>query len=41
MRELDPDLPLFNVRTLVDHVETNLVFRRVPASTRSTSSSAA
>jgi predicted permease len=28
---LDPDLPLFNVRTLVDHVETNLVFRRVPA----------
>ncbi len=31
MRELDPDLPLFNVRTLVDHVETNLVFRRVPA----------
>jgi putative ABC transport system permease protein len=31
MRDLDPDLPLFNVRTLVDHVETNLVFRRVPA----------
>ena len=31
MRELDPDLPLFNVRTLDDHVETNLVFRRVPA----------
>ena len=31
MRELDPDLPLFNIRTLVDHVETNLVFRRVPA----------
>ena len=28
---LDSDLPLFNVRTLVDHVETNLVFRRVPA----------
>jgi len=28
---LDPDLPLFNVRTLDDHVETNLVFRRVPA----------
>jgi putative ABC transport system permease protein len=31
IRGLDPDLPLFNVRTLVDHVETNLVFRRVPA----------
>ena len=31
VRELDPDLPLFNVRSLVDHVETNLVFRRVPA----------
>ena len=31
IRDLDPDLPLFNVRTLVDHVETNLVFRRVPA----------
>jgi predicted permease len=30
-RTLDADLPLFNVRTLVDHVETNLVFRRVPA----------
>jgi putative ABC transport system permease protein len=31
MRDLDPDLPIFNVRTLVDHVDTNLVFRRVPA----------
>jgi predicted permease len=31
VRGLDGDLPLFNVRTLVDHVETNLVFRRVPA----------
>jgi putative ABC transport system permease protein len=28
---LDPDLPLFNIRTMVDHIETNLVFRRVPA----------
>lgn len=28
---IDPDLPVFNVRTLSDHVETNLVFRRVPA----------
>jgi len=25
------DLPVFNVRTLTEHVETNLVFRRVPA----------
>ena len=31
IRTLDPDLPIFNVRTLSDHVETNLVFRRVPA----------
>ncbi len=31
VRGLDPDLPLFNVRSLTDHVETNLVFRRVPA----------
>jgi predicted permease len=31
VRDLDPELPLFNVRTLTDHVDTNLVFRRVPA----------
>jgi predicted permease len=31
VRELDADLPVFNVRTLSDHIETNLVFRRVPA----------
>jgi putative ABC transport system permease protein len=31
VRELDAELPLFNVRTLTDHIETNLVFRRVPA----------
>ncbi len=31
LRELDPTLPLYNVRTMTDHVETNLVFRRVPA----------
>jgi predicted permease len=31
VRGIDPDLPVFNVRTLTDHVETNLVFRRVPA----------
>lgn len=31
MNRLDPEVPVFNVRTLDDHVETNLVFRRVPA----------
>ena len=31
VRDLDPELPIFNVRTLGEHVETNLVFRRVPA----------
>lgn len=31
VRELEPGLPLFGVRTLADHVEMNLVFRRVPA----------
>jgi len=30
-RELEPGLPLFGVRTLSDHVEMNLVIRRVPA----------
>jgi putative ABC transport system permease protein len=29
--ELDAELPVFNVRTLTEHVETNLVLRRVPA----------
>lgn len=31
VRDLDPDLPVFNLRTLDGHVETNLIFRRVPA----------
>jgi putative ABC transport system permease protein len=31
VHELDADLPVFNVRTLSDHVEANLIFRRVPA----------
>jgi hypothetical protein len=31
VRELDPDLPVYNVRTLSTHVESNLLFRRVPA----------
>lgn len=28
---VDPELPVFNVRTMTQHVDTNLVFRRVPA----------
>lgn len=31
VRELDASLPLFNVRTLEEHVETNLFLRRIPA----------
>jgi predicted permease len=31
MREVDADLPVFNVRSMTDHVETNLIFRRIPA----------
>jgi len=31
VRELDPELPLYDVRTLNDHIEANLIFRRVPA----------
>jgi putative ABC transport system permease protein len=31
VRDLDPDLPLFNVRSLSAHIETNLIFRRIPA----------
>lgn len=30
MREIDADLPVFNVRSMSDHVETNLIFRRIP-----------
>jgi len=29
--EINPELPLFNVRTLTEHIEANLIFRRVPA----------
>lgn len=29
--ELDPATPVFNVRTLADHVENNLFLRRIPA----------
>lgn len=31
VQALDAGLPVFNVRTLEEHVDTNLVFRRVPA----------
>jgi predicted permease len=31
LRELEPGVPLFNVRTLSEHVETNLFLRRIPA----------
>ena len=31
MRTLDAALPVYNVRTMVDHVDANLVFRRIPA----------
>jgi predicted permease len=29
--QVDAEVPLFNVRTLTDHVETNLFLRRIPA----------
>ena len=31
VRALDPELPVYNIRTLSTHVETNLLFRRIPA----------
>jgi predicted permease len=31
VRELDPELPLYDIRTLSDHIEANLIFRRLPA----------
>jgi hypothetical protein len=31
VHDLDPSLPLYDVRTLGDHVEKNLVLRRIPA----------
>ena len=27
----DPELPVYDVRTLNDHIEANLIFRRIPA----------
>jgi len=31
VRALNADLPIYNVRTLTEHVDANLVFRRIPA----------
>ena len=31
VRDIDPSLPLYNVRSLTQHVETNLALRRIPA----------
>ncbi len=31
VRDIDPTAPVFNVRTLSEHVEKNLVLRRIPA----------
>lgn len=31
MRELDADLPVFNLRSMAQHVDTNLIFRTIPA----------
>src|SRR4029453_13350232 len=31
VQEIDGSLPIYNVRTMVDHVDQNLVFRKIPA----------
>ncbi len=31
VRDLDPTLPVYDIRTLSDHIEKNLVLRRIPA----------
>jgi predicted permease len=31
VRDLDPQLPVYDIRTLSDHIEANLIFRRIPA----------
>ena len=31
VRSLDPDLPVFNPRSLTEHVDSNLFYRRIPA----------
>ena len=31
IRDLDPELPVYNVRTMPEHIDRNLVLRRIPA----------
>ncbi len=31
LHEIDPSLPVYNVRTMADHIDKNLVLRRIPA----------
>jgi len=31
VRDLDPELPLYNVRTMTEHIDRNLVLRKIPA----------
>jgi len=31
IRQVDPGLPIFDVRTMTEHIESNLLFRRIPA----------
>ena len=31
VRDIDSELPVYDVRTLNDHIEANLIFRRIPA----------
>jgi putative ABC transport system permease protein len=31
VRDIDPELPVYDIRTLPDHIEANLIFRRIPA----------
>jgi predicted permease len=31
MRDIDPELPVFNIRSMHQHVDTNLIFRKIPA----------
>jgi predicted permease len=31
VRRVNPELPIFDVRTMAEHIESNLLFRRIPA----------
>jgi predicted permease len=31
VREIDPGLPIYDVRSMADHIDKNLLFRRIPA----------